>query len=77
VPKIPQIILETAYLSAIQTDFDSGSFKFAGRTNIDDTPILVSLEINKDAQSAKCTVNSENTVLNSMLLKQLKQALTQ
>jgi len=77
VPKIPQIILETAYLSAIQTDFDTGSFKFAGRTNIDDNPILVSLEVNKEAQSAKCTVHSENTVLNSMLLKQLKQALTQ
>lgn len=41
---------------------------------IDDSVLLVSADADKESGKVKVTVQSENTVLNDMLLKQLKKA---
>jgi hypothetical protein len=69
-----QRVTEAAYLSPVAADYETGKFKFAGHTMIDDAPLLFSVDFNKDTHKAKCTVQSENTVLNPLLLKLLKTA---
>ena len=75
VSQLTQRILTTANLATVTVDYDAGIFKFAGKTQIDDSPLLFSVEVDKTTSKAKCTISSENTVLNSMLLKSLKKAI--
>jgi hypothetical protein len=69
-------ILECAYLSTVEDDMEEGKLRFSGRTMTDDVPLLFSVDIDKSAAKARLTVNCENTVLSSMLLKQLKKAIS-
>lgn len=62
-PLITQRVLDCAYLTPIIVDYDNGKFKFAGKTMTDDVIVLFSVDINKDTEKAKCTVQSENTVI--------------
>lgn len=75
---ITQRVLECAYLSAVNVDYDTGKFKFAGKTMVGDNILLVSIEVvDAEAQppKVKVNVNSESTIYNPMLLKQLQKAL--
>jgi len=74
-PLLTQRILDSAYLSPIVVDYDAGKFKFSGKTMIDDGPLLFAVDVDRSTGKGKCTINSENTVINSMLLKQLKKAI--
>lgn len=83
---VPQRILSAAYLSTSSSDSETGlimqriqnnnvgKYKFSGKTMIDDIVLLVSADVDKESGKVKLTVQSENTVLNDMLLKQLKKA---
>jgi len=75
IPLITQRILDCAYLANIEANFESGNFKFAGLTMIKDELVLFSVIVDKDTGSTKCTLSSENTVLNAILFKQLKSAI--
>lgn len=70
--QITKKILDYAYLAPITVDVDGGHFEFSGRTMIGDNPILLTLDVSETG-SIKSTIKSENTVLNSLLMKQLKQ----
>jgi len=73
---ITQKILNFCYLSIVKVDIDGGKFLYSGRTQIEDAPILVSVNlVEKQSGKAKLAVSSENTVLNSRLLKALKTEL--
>eukprot|EP00064_Thunnus_orientalis_P020800 superscaffoldBa00005930_g20948 len=50
--------------------------RFAGRTVSSGALVLVSLEL-KESSAALLTINTEKSVMASMLLRDLKQALTQ
>jgi len=75
VTQLTQRVLRAAYLSTVSVDYDTGIFKFAGKTQINDLFLLFSVEIDKSNGKAKCQINSENTVLNSVLLKYLNKAI--
>jgi len=75
ITQITQRVSTCAYLSPVTVDYDAGKFTFAGKTNIDDKILLFSADVDKSTGKVKCTINSENTVLNAMLLKQLKKAI--
>lgn len=52
--------------------------RFAGRTVSSEVLVLVVLDLKDEAgDGGKLTVNSEKSVMASMLLRDLKQALTQ
>jgi len=71
---LPQRVTDAAYLSTVSVDHNVGKFRFAGKTMIDDVPLLCTVDVDKATGKGKITIQSENTVLNSMLLKQLKLA---
>jgi len=73
--EIPQRVMSCAYLSTVNLDVENGKFRFAGKTIIEDKPLLVTVDVNKDAGTAKCSVKSESTMLNPPLLKQLSAAI--
>lgn len=73
--QIIQRVLQCAYLSVVSSDLDSSKFQFSGRTMLSDEVVLVSVIVDKSTGEAKCTINSENSVLNAMLLKALKPAI--
>lgn len=73
--QLTQRVLQCAYLAVISTDSTSGKYQYSGRTMLKDEPLLFTVVVDRSASSAKCTIQSENTVLNSMLLKQLKGAI--
>jgi len=75
VTQVSQRVLQCAYLSPTESDYDAGRFKFAGKTMLNDELLLLSVTVDKSTGSTKLVVNSENTVLNAMLLKQLKNAI--
>lgn len=71
---ITRKVLECAYLAPITIDVDKGHFEFSGRTMLNDHPIFLTMDVNENG-SIKSTIKSENTVLNSVLMKVLKQTL--
>ena len=72
---VTQRVLQCAYLSTTTTDPFNGKFQFSGRSMLNDEVVLVTILVDKSTGVAKCTINSENTVLNAMLLKALKTAI--
>jgi len=72
---LSQKVLACAYLSPVVTNPESGTFKFCGRTNVEDVPILLLIQVDTESGKATLSVNSENLVLNQMLAKTLKQAI--
>lgn len=67
-PNIIKTVLTIAYLANVPTGQD-GKYKFAGRTLLSDQGvILVSIDVKAEG-IGKCSVNCENTILSSMLLK--------
>lgn len=72
---LSQKVLECIYTSPITLDTENGKFRFSSTTNIEGLPLLITLDADKQGQKIKLGVLSESTVLNSMLLKQLKQSL--
>jgi len=71
---LTQKVLNFCYLSPVTIDMDAGKFTFAGKTQIEDTPILFSVQVvDKQSGKARIALCSENTVLNSRLLKALQK----
>lgn len=64
---IPRIVLTVAYLANIPSG-QEGKYRFAGKTLTDQGIILVSIDVTTEG-IGKCSVNCENTILASMLLK--------
>jgi len=68
IPNVLRNVLTVAYLAHIPTG-QEGKYKFAGKTLLSDQGIiLVSIEISSEG-IGKCSVNCENTILASMLLR--------
>jgi hypothetical protein len=74
--QIIQRVLQCAYLAVVSSDLLTSKFQFSGRTMLNDEVVLVSVVVDKSTGEAKCTINSENSVLNAMLLKALKPAIS-
>jgi len=73
---IPQLMLEAVAFTSIDINFDNGSFTFGGKTKLQDAPIICVVEANKESGEVNATVASSEAVLNSLLLKHIKNALT-
>jgi len=71
---LTQKVLNFCYLSPIVIDMENGKFTFAGKTQIEDVPILFSVNVvDRQSGKTKISVSSENSVLNSRLLKNLQK----
>ncbi|KAL6096550.1 ap3b1 [Pungitius sinensis] len=70
---VKQRVLSVANVGVVPSGQD-GSHRFAGRTVSSGALVLVSLEL-KESCSALLTINTEKSVMASMLLRDLKQAL--
>eukprot|EP01119_Soliformovum_irregulare_P017735 TRINITY_DN5315_c0_g6_i1.p1 TRINITY_DN5315_c0_g6~~TRINITY_DN5315_c0_g6_i1.p1 ORF type:complete len:1052 (+),score=400.87 TRINITY_DN5315_c0_g6_i1:2138-5293(+) len=69
---LTQKVLKTAYLSIVDMDSSVGKFRFAGKSQIDDTPVIFSVNVESSGK-AKLSLGSSNAILNSRLLKELKK----
>jgi len=72
---ITQKVLSFCYVSTVNADVDNGKFNFSGKTQIEDVPLLISVNVDRASGKTTLSVRSENTVLNSRLLKELKKEL--
>jgi len=68
ISEIVRTVLTVAYLAHIPSPGQEGKYRFAGKTLLDQGILLVSIDVNADG-IGKCSVNCENTILASMLLK--------
>uniref|UniRef100_A0AAQ5YTX5 AP-3 complex subunit beta n=1 Tax=Amphiprion ocellaris TaxID=80972 RepID=A0AAQ5YTX5_AMPOC len=72
---ISKQVLSVANVGVVSSSQNNFS-RFAGRTVSSGALVLVSLEL-KESSTALLTINTEKTVMASMLLRDIKQALTQ
>ncbi|XP_068190320.1 AP-3 complex subunit beta-1 isoform X2 [Antennarius striatus] len=72
---ISKQVLSVANVGVVSSN-QNNSHRFAGRTVSSGALVLVSLEL-KESATALLTINTEKTVMASMLLRDLKQALAQ
>jgi len=79
ISRIVQRILAGAYLATVNVDFDTGKFKFSGKTMVNSGSndiLLLSIDVlDKEVGKLKISISSENTILNPMLLKHLKKTI--
>src|SRR5689334_10926015 len=82
---VTQRVLQCAYLSIVEgtysihkgsscspiykANYEGGKFRFAGRTTLNDSLVLFTVGVDRSTGKCSLTINSENTVLNAMLLK--------
>lgn len=72
---LPKRLLSAVYVSPVSLNFEEGTFQFGARSQLDDSLLVISITVDKDANKAKASVGSDNSILNNKLLKEIKKAL--
>lgn len=75
VEKVIERTLAAANLKVIQSSTSTGNFKLAGTTIIDNSPVVIGMDLDLSTSKLRIKVGSNHAIYGSMLLAKLKEAL--